>query len=94
MGIQQETSALEYSAEDANRIFQVNVTGVFMAAQAVAREMVRLRRGGSIVLVARMSGVVANKVRFVLFLFFSFSFFPFFLGVVSDMGWVMVWYGS
>jgi NAD(P)-dependent dehydrogenase (short-subunit alcohol dehydrogenase family) len=35
-GIQQETSALDYTAEDANRMFEVNITGVFMCAQAVA----------------------------------------------------------
>lgn len=60
-GIQQETPALEYTAEDANRMLEVNVTGVFMTAQAVARQMVLLGRGGSLVLIASMSGTVANK---------------------------------
>jgi NAD(P)-dependent dehydrogenase (short-subunit alcohol dehydrogenase family) len=62
-GIQQETSALEYTAEDANRMFEVNVTGVFMTAQAVAKQMIRFGKGGSIVLIASMSGSVANRVR-------------------------------
>ncbi|EEY17828.1 sorbitol-6-phosphate 2-dehydrogenase [Verticillium alfalfae VaMs.102] len=60
-GIQQETPALEYKAEDVDRMMGVNVTGVFMTAQAVARQMVRLRCKGSIVLIASMSGTVANR---------------------------------
>ena len=61
-GIQQETPALEYSAEDANRMFEINITGVFMTAQAVARQMVSRGRGGSIVLIGSMSATVANRV--------------------------------
>lgn len=61
-GIQQETSALDYSAQDANTMFEVNVTGVFMTAQAVAREMIRWGNGGSIAMIASMSGTVANRV--------------------------------
>ncbi|KAF2484048.1 dehydrogenase with different specificitie [Neohortaea acidophila] len=60
-GIQQETSALEYTAKDANTMFEVNITGVFMTAQAVAKEMIRWNRGGSIVLIGSMSATVANK---------------------------------
>ncbi|ROV92809.1 hypothetical protein VPNG_09112 [Cytospora leucostoma] len=60
-GIQQETSALEYTMEDADRMFGVNITGTFMTAQAVARQMRRLDRPGSIVLIGSMSGTVANK---------------------------------
>lgn len=60
-GIQQETSALEYTMEDADRMMGVNITGTFMAAQAVARQMIKLGQPGSMVLVASMSGSVANK---------------------------------
>ncbi|SPO06120.1 probable dehydrogenases with different specificities (related to short-chain alcohol dehydrogenases) [Cephalotrichum gorgonifer] len=60
-GIQQETPALEYTAEDFNRMLEINVTGVFVTAQAVARQMVRLGKGGSMVLIASMSGTVANR---------------------------------
>ncbi|KAF2153264.1 NAD(P)-binding protein [Myriangium duriaei CBS 260.36] len=60
-GIQQETPALEYTAKDANTMFEVNVTGVFMTAQAVAKEMIRHGNGGSMALIASMSGSVANK---------------------------------
>ncbi|KAF1841754.1 NAD(P)-binding protein [Cucurbitaria berberidis CBS 394.84] len=60
-GIQQETPALEYKAEDANLMFSVNITGVMMTAQAAAKQMIRFGNGGSIVLIASMSGSVANR---------------------------------
>jgi hypothetical protein len=60
-GIQQETSALEYSAEDADKMFGVNITGVFMTAQAVARQMIKREQRGSMVLIGSMSGTVANR---------------------------------
>ncbi|KAI0976861.1 hypothetical protein F4678DRAFT_127066 [Xylaria arbuscula] len=60
-GIQQETPALEYTAADADRMLGVNVTGVLMTAQAVARQMTRLGSTGSLVLIASMSGTVANR---------------------------------
>ncbi len=61
-GIQQETPALEYTAKDANMMFEVNITGVFMTAQAVARQMIKFENAGSIVMIASMSAAVANKV--------------------------------
>ncbi|KAL9583067.1 MAG: hypothetical protein Q9212_002926 [Teloschistes hypoglaucus] len=60
-GIQQETPALEYTAKDANRMFEVNITGVFMTAQAVAKQMIRFGNGGSICLIGSMSGHIANR---------------------------------
>ncbi|KAJ5892659.1 hypothetical protein N7504_009350 [Penicillium tannophilum] len=60
-GIQQETTALEYSAKDSNTMFEVNVTGVFMTAQAVAKQMIRFGNGGSIAMIASMSGTIANR---------------------------------
>lgn len=62
-GIQQETPALEYKAEDANRMFEVNITGTMITAQAAAKQMIKFGNGGSIVLIASMSGTVANRVR-------------------------------
>ena len=63
-GIQQETPALEYSAVDANRMFEVNITGAFMTAQATAKQMIRFGKGGSIVMIASMSATIANRVSF------------------------------
>jgi len=45
----------------------VNITGVFMTAQAVAKEMIRWGNGGSIAMIASMSGTVANRVTSSLF---------------------------
>jgi NAD(P)-dependent dehydrogenase (short-subunit alcohol dehydrogenase family) len=41
----------------------VNVTGVFMTCQAVARGMVKYGIRGSVVVIASMSGSIANRVR-------------------------------
>ncbi|KAI0187884.1 short-chain dehydrogenase [Xylaria flabelliformis] len=60
-GIQQETPALDYTAADSDRMLGVNVTGALMTSQAVARQMIRLGSTGSIVLIASMSGTVANR---------------------------------
>lgn len=60
-GIQQETPALDYTAEDSNNMFAVNVTGAFMTAQAAARQMMKYECAGSIAFIASMSGTVANK---------------------------------
>lgn len=62
-GIQQETPALEYTQEDSNTMFETNVTGAFMTAQAVAKQMIKAGNGGSIVLIGSMSAYVANRVR-------------------------------
>ncbi|MCJ1378118.1 hypothetical protein MMC17_001214 [Xylographa soralifera] len=60
-GIQQETTALDYTAKDANMMFEVNITGVFMTSQAVAKQMIKFGNGGSIVMIASMSGTIANR---------------------------------
>lgn len=60
-GIQQETPALEYTAKDANMMFEINITGVFMTAQAVAKQMIRFGNGGSIAFIASMSAHAANR---------------------------------
>jgi NAD(P)-dependent dehydrogenase (short-subunit alcohol dehydrogenase family) len=60
-GIQKITPAVDYSQDDANSMFAINITGVFMTAQAVARQMMRLGQPGSLVLIASMSGTVANR---------------------------------
>ena len=61
-GIMHATPALEHTQEDVNKLLETNVTGVFMSAQAVARQMVKLGNGGSIVLIGSISGSITNKV--------------------------------
>ncbi|KAF2229618.1 NAD(P)-binding protein [Viridothelium virens] len=60
-GIQQEIPAIEYPAEEIDNILHINVTGVFMTAQAAARQMIKYGRGGSICLIGSMSGTIANR---------------------------------
>ncbi|KAG6886905.1 hypothetical protein C0992_001701 [Termitomyces sp. T32_za158] len=56
------TDCLEYPGEQFREVYGVNVDGVLWTAQAAGRQMRRFGRGGSIVLVASMSGSVTNKV--------------------------------
>jgi NAD(P)-dependent dehydrogenase (short-subunit alcohol dehydrogenase family) len=60
-GIQHITPALEYAPDEMMRMMDINYKGVFYAATACARQMIRYGCIGSIVLVASMSGFVANK---------------------------------
>lgn len=61
-GIQQKVPGLEYDPADFDRILRVNVTGTFITAKWAARLMAESKRSGSIVLVASMSGQIANRV--------------------------------
>ncbi|PPJ60013.1 hypothetical protein CBER1_02692 [Cercospora berteroae] len=49
-----------YDAEKFRRLIDINVTGCFLTAQAVGREMIHLGKGGSIINIASMSGSVVN----------------------------------
>ncbi|KAK6844082.1 D-arabinitol 2-dehydrogenase [Apiospora arundinis] len=60
-GIQQITRATEYSAQDAHTMMAINYTGVMQACTAAARQKFKYKTRGSIVIIASMSGVVANK---------------------------------
>lgn len=62
-GIQQMIPALEYPALDFERVLKVNVTGVFNTCKHAARILHRAKRPGSIVIIASMSGNIANRVR-------------------------------
>jgi NAD(P)-dependent dehydrogenase (short-subunit alcohol dehydrogenase family) len=61
-GISGEVDAVDYSPDDFRKILDINVMGTFICAQAAAREMHKHNSEGSIVLIASMSGSVANKV--------------------------------
>ena len=60
-GIQQITPAVDYTVEDARKMMDVNFTGVMMTATACARQMFKYKIQGSMVLIASMSGLIANK---------------------------------
>lgn len=61
-GIQQQTPALQYPAADFDRMMRVNVTGVFNTCRHTARILQEARRPGSIVMIASISGNIANRV--------------------------------
>lgn len=61
-GIQQTIAALEYPMVDFEKILRVNVTGVFNTCKYAARILHREMRAGSIVIIASMSGNIANRV--------------------------------
>ncbi|KAI0811122.1 sorbose reductase sou1 [Irpex lacteus] len=52
---------LEYPAEEFRKVIDVNVNGVLFTAQAAGRQMERFGNGGSIVLIASMSGSITNQ---------------------------------
>ncbi|KAM0559536.1 hypothetical protein ACHAPJ_004568 [Fusarium lateritium] len=60
-GINHETPAIDYSQEETERMMSINFTGCFMTAQAAARQMIRLKQPGSILMIASMSATIANK---------------------------------
>ncbi|KAM0294205.1 hypothetical protein ACHAO9_001905 [Fusarium lateritium] len=60
-GINHETPAIDYSMEETERMMSINFTGAFMTAQAAARQMIRLKQPGGILMIASMSATIANK---------------------------------
>lgn len=61
-GIQQMIDAIDYPLEGFRRILDVNVTGSFLLAKHTARLMLEEGNTGSLVLIASMSGQIANRV--------------------------------
>lgn len=59
--VQYISPALDYPADEIMGMMDINFKGVFCAAVACARQMIRFRCKGSVVMVASMSGFVANK---------------------------------
>ncbi|PCH39619.1 NAD(P)-binding protein [Wolfiporia cocos MD-104 SS10] len=51
---------LDYPAETFREVIDINVNGVFFTAQAAGRQMARFGNGGSIILIASMSGSITN----------------------------------
>ncbi|KAJ9653933.1 hypothetical protein H2201_009076 [Coniosporium apollinis] len=60
-GIQQKIPAVDYPAADFERILRVNVLGTFLTAKHSARILIESGIKGSVVMVASMSGQVANR---------------------------------
>lgn len=60
-GVQRTKNAVDYTPEEVTEMMDINYTGVFMTARVVAKQMIERECPGSIVLVASMSGMIANK---------------------------------
>jgi len=61
MQVQMQHPAIDFQTESVRRIIDINVVGVFNTAQAAARLMRKHGKGGSIILIASMSGSIANR---------------------------------
>lgn len=61
-GIQQMVDAIDYPMDGFRRIMEVNITGSFLIAKYTARLLRDQKLGGSIVMIASMSGQIANRV--------------------------------
>ncbi|KAH9171503.1 sorbose reductase sou1 [Lactarius sanguifluus] len=55
------TDCLECPADQFEQVISVNTNGVLYTAQAAGRQMTRFGNGGSIILIASMSGSITNK---------------------------------
>lgn len=52
--------AEDYDTEMFRRLIDINITGSFLVAQAVGREMIQAGNGGSVIFIASMSGSIVN----------------------------------
>lgn len=60
-GVQNVTPALDYPPDKIDEMMSINYKGVYCAAVSCARQMIKYKCSGSILLIASMSGMVANK---------------------------------
>jgi 2-deoxy-D-gluconate 3-dehydrogenase len=61
-GVNVRKPALEVTEDDWDTVLDVNLRGVFFSAQAGAAQMVRQGRGGKVVCIASIMGLVASVV--------------------------------
>ncbi|RUP46747.1 NAD(P)-binding protein [Jimgerdemannia flammicorona] len=60
-GVVKNFRAEQYPAADFRRLMDVNVNGTFFCAQAAGNHMIAQATGGSIILIASMSGSIVNR---------------------------------
>jgi NAD(P)-dependent dehydrogenase (short-subunit alcohol dehydrogenase family) len=60
-GVNHVGDAIDHSIADIVDVMSINYTGVFVCATAAAKQMLAYKCRGSVLLVASMSGLVANK---------------------------------
>ncbi|KAM0561262.1 hypothetical protein ACHAPJ_003140 [Fusarium lateritium] len=60
-GVSDNGPATDFPVDSFRRLFDINVTGTFVVAQLVAKEVIKTGLSASMVFVASMSGHVSNK---------------------------------
>lgn len=60
-GVQKVTPALDYEPEKITEMMNINYGGVYLSAVSCARQMIKYKTPGSLVLIGSMSGLNANK---------------------------------
>lgn len=60
-GINTITPALEYTSAGITEMMDINYKGVYLSAQATAKQMLKYKTPGAMMLVASMSGLIANR---------------------------------
>ncbi|KAH7127616.1 oxidoreductase [Dactylonectria macrodidyma] len=60
-GVSDNGPATDFPADSFRRLLDINVTGTFVVAQLVAKEVIKTGLSASMVFVASMSGYVSNK---------------------------------
>jgi sorbose reductase len=60
-GIVDNIAAEDYPADAWRKVIEVNINGVFFCAQAAGRAMIASGGGGSMILIASMSGMIVNR---------------------------------
>lgn len=60
-GVQNVQPALDHTPEKIMEMMDINYKGVYCAAVSCARQMIKYDCSGSILLIASMSGIIANK---------------------------------
>ena len=62
-----EQMAIDYDMDTFSRVMRINIDGTMATAQAAAKLMRQNGQGGSIVIIASISGQIANRVSAVRF---------------------------
>ena len=63
VGVSENWPVVEFPPDKFKRLFDINVAGTFIVAQAVAREVIKANVSASMVFIGSISGSVSNRVR-------------------------------
>ena len=60
-GVQKVVPALEYPPDAITEMMNINYRGVYLSAVSCARQMIKYKTPGTLMLIGSMSGLIANK---------------------------------